>query len=300
MRVIVSILFGLVCVLSFSVANAADFKARLSPGKKLEKHFGSTFFLLSHTPTKSNVQQRYPSAVVAFDKDVRFAGNDVLAGTYEITLEPIEANDIQVVISSGKEEVLRFAKRPKQNDLVREPVIELIVREPPSSQKGRRRRQHSRRQRPRNPSAELRFSWDSQSVLISLKMTGVSWRSTPPPEIPPELNDPWSIVESSLMGFVLQNIDKHVEHFSDNFESDWDDGGSQEAHMQMIGRMLYEGGFEDTALKLDKLEWKKEDGRIVFRGIIVQAPIGISPLIYTVEKREKGWKIVHLDGPKQD
>ena len=129
-------------------------------------------------------------------------------------------------------------------------------------------------------------------------MTGVLWRSTDPPKMPSELRQPWAIVHSSLMGFVHQSMDEHVEHFADNFESDWDDGGSQEAHTQMIGRMLYEGDFEDSVLKLDQVQWELEDGRIVFRGIVVLAPSGPSPLVYTVENTDQGWKIIHLDGPK--
>ena len=93
-------------------------------------------------------------------------------------------------------------------------------------------------------------------------------------------------------------MDEHVAHFSEDFESDWDDGGSQEAHMQMIGRMLFEGEFEDTVLKLDQVKWEKTDEKLVFRGITVQAPAGTFPLIYTVEKRNSKWEIVHLDGPK--
>ena len=44
--------------------------------------------------------------------------------------------------------------------------------------------------------------------------------------------------------------------------------------MQMIGRMLFEGEFEDTVLKLDQLKWERTDEKLVFRGIIVQAPAG--------------------------
>ena len=137
-------------------------------------------------------------------------------------------------------------------------------------------------------------------MTVALQMTGVLWRSSPPPEIPAEIREPWAIVHSSLLGFVHQSMDQHVEHFAENFESDWDDGGSQEAHMQMIGRMLFGGGFEDTVLKLDQLEWEESDGRVVFRGMLVQAPIGSAPLVYTVEQTDNGWEIVHLDGPKQD
>ena len=66
----------------------------------------------------------------------------------------------------------------------------------------------------------------------------------------------------------------------------------------MIGRMLFEGEFEDTVLKLDKLKWKRTEERLVFGEITVQAPAGTFLLIYTVEKRNGKWKIVHLDGPK--
>ena len=69
--------------------------------------------------------------------------------------------------------------------------------------------------------------------------------------------------------------------------------------MQMIGRMLFEGGFEDTVLKLDQLAWEQQKNRIVFRGMIVHAPFTSAPLVYTVENTDNGWKVVHLDGPKE-
>jgi len=130
-------------------------------------------------------------------------------------------------------------------------------------------------------------------------MTGLVWRHTPPPAIPEHLREPWAVVLSSLNGFVEEDMDKHVEHFAENFASDWDDGGSEEAHVQFIGRMLYSGEFEGTVLKLETLKWTESEERVLFRDIGVHSPWDSVLLEYTVEETSQGWKIVHLDGPNE-
>ena len=286
-------LLALVSAYSNCAVSTADFGTRLAPGEKLKKQLGSTELQIVHRK-RSDSRQQLPAARLAFDKDVRVAGNNLPAGVYDIELKVIAKHDVHLIFRSGDKESLRVSVRPKELDEVRKKAIRLEVEEPPPPQEGRRRR----RRQQREPSAEIHFEWSGRRATLPLQMSGVLWRSTEPPKMPTELHQPWAIVHSSLMGFVHQSMDEHVEHFADNFESDWDDGGSQEAHMQMIGRMLYEGEFEDSVLKLDQLKWEQEDGRIKFRGIVVLAPSGPSPLAYTVENTDQDWKIIHLDGPK--
>ena len=283
-RLILASLF----VLSVYSVSIAQTSIRLPPGKKLKKEIGSTNVQLAHhQPTQKT--SKLLAATLEFDKDVRVARNELPAGKYEVAVEAAKQDRVHVVFRAGDEEVLRYALRTEREDPIESPVIRLEIEEPP--REGRRRRR-------RESSLEFEFRWQDKRAVIEMQLTGRVWRSTPEPKLPDELGKPWSIVKSSLMGFVHQSMDEHVGHFSKDFESDWDDGGSQEAHMQMIGRMLFESEFEDTVLKLDQLKWERTDEKLVFRGIIVQAPAGTFPLVYTVEKRNGKWKIVHLDGPK--
>lgn len=285
-RLLTTIVFLLICS-----ATVADTAISLRPGEKLNKTIGSTKFQLAHTRLSGVTRKQLLLATLAFDKDVRIQRNELPAGEYEIAVEVAKKNRVHFVFRTDKEEVFRYASRIEEGDPIESPTIRLEIEEPPQRE-GRRRR------RRREPSVEFEFGWRDRRAVIEMQLTGRVWRSTPEPKLPEELVEPWSIVKSSLLGFVHQSMDEHVDHFSEDFESDWDDGGSQEAHMQMIGRMLFEGEFEDTVLKLDQVKWEKTDEKLVFRGITVQAPAGTFPLIYTVEKRNGKWEIVHLDGPK--
>ena len=276
--------------LSMCSVGVAESSIRLRPGEKLRKQIGSTNVQLAHHRTDAT--QNVFAATLEVDKDVRVARNDLPAGKYEVAVEVAKEDRVHVVFRAGDEELLRYAPRTELEHSIESPTIRLEIEEPPLREGRRRRRRH------REPSVEFEFRWRDRRAVIEVQLTGRVWRSTPEPKLPDELDTPWSIVKSSLMGFVHQSMDEHVEHFANDFESDWDDGGSQEAHMQMIGRMLFEGEFEDTVLKLDQLKWEKAKEKLVFGGIVVQAPAGTFPLVYTVEKRSGKWKIVHLDGPK--
>lgn len=283
-RVLVStMVLSIVCT-----EGVAESTIQLPPGERLHKQIGSTQLQLAHEQATSKERNRLLSAKLVTDKDVRIARNYLPAGSYDLALESSPKGTVHLVFRVRDEETLRYAMRPKAGDKVQVPSIRLEVEEPPPRE-GRRRRQ---------PNVEIQFQWRNKTASLEIQMTGVVWRSTPEPKLPDEVKEPWSIVKSSLLGFVHQSMDEHVKHFAKNFESDWDDGGSQEAHMQMIGRMLFEGEFEDTVLKLDQLKWEKKEGRWVFRGIVVHAPAGVFPLAYTLEKSGDAWKIVHLDGPK--
>lgn len=287
-----SIIASLFALWMYSICVAESTIHRLRPGEKLKEDIGSTNVQLAHHRPTDKTGKQVLAATLAFDKDVRVARNNLPAGTYDIAVEVAKKDYVYLVFRDGNEESLRYRLRTEREDPIEGPAIRLEVEEPPPRE-GRRQRR-----RRREPPVELEFRWQDRRAVVEIQLTGNVWRATLEPKLPDELGEPWSIVKSSLMGFVRQSMDEHVGHFANDFESDWDDGGSQEAHMQMIGRMLFEGEFEDTVLKLDKLKWESTEEKLVFRDIIVQAPAGTFPLVYTVAKRDGKWKIVHVDGPK--
>jgi len=266
---------------------------------------------LRHSVDSTVITIAYPDAAgskstsITFDKDVRVSGNGLPAGTYEIGLIHVAKDDTQIIFSaravgegesvSEPTEKLRLAVRPADAPKVDRLTVEIEpvkIEEPPEGQRRRRRRRQA-------PSAMMDLRWAAHKATVKIEMTGTVWRSTPPPEIPEHLRDPWAIVLSSLRGLTEESMEKHVEHFADDFISEWDDGGSQEAHEQMIGRRLYDGGLEGSVLKLHGLEWTEAEDGVQFRGILVQYGPEEAPLIYKARETNQGWKIVHLDGPKE-
>jgi hypothetical protein len=273
--------------------------------EELSQAVGTTAFAISYA--EGSVAGE-PSASISFDKDIVVNGNGLSAGIYELGLHPVADDDVHVVFSqrvAGGEdggvkikERLRLAVRIDEAPEIDRLQIDIELIEKKSEEDGERRRR--RRRGPSEPSATMRMHWGGQSAALTLQMTGVHWVGTPPPEIPEHLQEPWSLALDSMNGLVEENMELHVKHFADNFESDWDDGGSEEAHVQFIGRALHEGGFEGSVLKLDKMEWTEAEGSVKFINAIVQAPATAAPLVYTVAKTDVGWKIIHLDGPKEE
>jgi len=276
-----SILFSLV----MGSVGVAESPIEIRDGEDTLRKVGSTKVQIVHHQHAVKTRSELLSATFNFDKDIRVARNEFPAGKYEATLEVNSKDRVYLVFCVGKQEVFRYALRTEQRDRTDGPVIRLLVEEPDPDEEDRH-----------EPFVELQFRWRDKLASVEIEMTGRDWRATPEPKLPDELRKPWSIAKTSLMGLVNESMDEHVEHFAEDFESDWDDGGSQEAHMQMIGRMLFEGALEDTVLKLDQLKWRKAKAKLVFQGIVLQAPDATFSLDYTVEKRSGRWKIVHLDG----
>jgi hypothetical protein len=246
-------------------------------------------------------------ASIMFDKDVRVNGNELPADTYEIEMVHVAEDDAQIIfkrrtidgipVKGAAKERLRLAIRPEGGPSVDDVTLGIVPIIPEERPEGQRRR----RRRPPPPRATLNLQWDALKASVALEMTGVLRRSTPPPEMPEAIRASWALVWDSLQGFVQESMEKHTEHFADNFESDWDDGGSQEAHEQMIGRMLYSGEFEGVILRLDKVAWEEEAGGVLhFSNVIIIVGSEEASLDYRIAMTDQGLKIVHLDGPKED
>jgi hypothetical protein len=261
-----------------------------------------------------------PSASISFDKDIVVNGNGLPAGNYALDLHSVAGNDVHVVFSQhiGEEEgakgklkerlrlAVRFDEAPKVTGL--QIGLELIEEKPRPKRKRKGGDddedddddgEQDRRRKPREPSATMTMHWGDHVAALTLQMTGWRWVGTPPPEVPTHLQMPWSLVFHSLNGLVEQSVDMHIEHFSDDFESDWHDGGSVEAQKQFFGWVGNGGGWEDSVLVLDQMKWTEDEGSVTFRNLKILAPRVQSFLEYTVKKRENGWKITYLYGPPE-
>jgi hypothetical protein len=295
---LLSFLAPFLCVSGIQAAETTDAM------KELIHTVGTTSITLAHA--ESSRTDAVPASIM-FDKDVRVNGNMLPADTYEIELMHIADDDTHIIfkrrtiegipVKGAPKERLRLAVRPEGAPSVDDITLGIVPIIPEERPEGQRRR----RRRPPPPRATLNLQWDTLKASVALEMTGVLRRSTPPPEIPEAIRAPWTLVWGSLQGFVQESMEKHTEHFSDNFESDWDDGGSQEAHEQFIGRMLYGGEFEGTILRLAKVAWEEEAGGVIhFSNVTIIVGSEEAALDYRVAMTDQGWKIVHLDGPKDD
>lgn len=282
----------------------------------------------SHTVGSTSIEISYPegdatespSASISFDKDIVVNGNDLPAGIYELGLHAVAKNDVHVVFGqhSGTDEgdtegklterlrlAVRFEKAPDVDGLHID--IERIERKPEKKSELKAAREgeeddedgNEERRGPREPSATMKVHWGGRVAALTLQMTGLRWVGTPPPDIPQHLQDPWALVLHSLNGIVDQNVEMHIEHFADDFASDWHDGGSIDAQVQFFGWLANGGGLEDSVLVLDKMEWTEAEDSVTFRNLFILAPVVQSSLEYTVEKSDAGWQITYLYGPPE-
>jgi hypothetical protein len=257
-----------------------------------------------------------PSASFSFDKDIIVNGNGLPAGTYELGLHAAAEDDVHVVFKqrTGEEEgnaegtlkeQLRLAVRLDEAPVISGLQIQLERIEEQTEKKREKDDDEDddgggdRRRAPTEPSATMKIFWGGHVAALRLQMTGVRWVGTPPPDIPDHLQEPWALVLHSLNGLAEENVEMHVRDFSDDFESDWHDGGSKDAQIQFFGWMSGRGGLEGTVLLLDKLDWTEADNSVTFRNMIMMAPVTTSSLEYTVTKTDAGWQITYLYGPPE-
>ena len=271
---------------------------------------------------------------IGFDKDVRMNGNWIPAGTYRITLQRVAENDFHVVLNqadfTGKKldaelsrEVLRLAVRPSDappTDRFRIGGIELLLEEEEEDtdddeeeeeeeddegdeqdeedeDEGEDEEEEEEREEDHEEddrSAELYFHWGTRKVTVRLEMTGMRRRATPAPEMPKPVRTPWSVVLASLEALVAEDLEKHIEAFADNFESDFDDGGSALAHAQLLGHIRRGGGLEGLLLSLDQVNWTADERSAEFRNIVIYTAEDRFVFTYRLVKTDEGWKTVYL------
>ena len=100
---------------------------------------------------------------------------------------------------------------------------------------------------------------------------------------------------SSLQALIAEDLEKHVEDFADDFESDFDDGGSAAAHVQLLGHVKRAGGLEGMAMSLEDLEWTADERTVEFRKIVIYMANGKLVLSYKLKSTDHGWKAIHLE-----
>lgn len=261
-----ALLMSLLLAFSFNHSAEAEGDPHASEPEELSHTLGSTTITISHPNDETATDEMIS---VSFNEDVRIDGNELPAGKYWVAMRQVAENDIHVAFNpvaegadEAGEELLRLAVRPDKVRATNRLEVKVEPNPPVEEVYG-----EQEERRLKKPSAQVYLLSGGLRATLHLETTGARWESTPPPEMPEHIQEPWRIVLSSLNGLVEEDLAKHVANFDDDFVTDWDDGGSTEAYIQFLIRILDGGGLEGSVLRLDQVEWTEEGGSVQFRGI---------------------------------
>jgi hypothetical protein len=230
------------------------------------------------------------AATVQFDHDIIVNGNDLPADDYTLQLSEQDDETVRVVFEQESRELtLELAVRSTESDeaeRLRLGFVDVVDGVEPAAINDKL---------PPDPSsAKVVIEWSGHEVYLHVVMTGQRRRSAPAPDIPEHLAEPWSIVEASLDGFVNEDVEKHIEHFTSDFTSGLVFGEGLDAHVRFVDSSKIRGVFEDVLLELDRLKWHVEEDSVVFEGIGVYATSYWLPFTYELERREGEWTVTRL------
>nr|ACS68527.1 hypothetical protein RB2501_14459 [uncultured bacterium FLS18] len=224
---------------------------------------------------------------ITFEEDVKINGNVLAEGVYGFYIFLNSDNDWQLVFSNNStgnatqykktDDVLRIAVRP-QDVSHRERLqfgIEDFTDKKPYE-------------------ANLYLHWEKKKVVVKVQMTGRRKRESGAPEIPENAKAAWAVVQDSLNALVAEDIEKTIQDFADDFETDFGDGGGKAAYAQLMNNLKRGGLLEEMEVDLHDLAIDINGGKAVFKNVEVQAPFATFTLSYGLENRNGRWVVVTL------
>jgi hypothetical protein len=248
---------------------------------------------------------------IAFDEDITVNGLRLSAGTYGVYVNPVSDDDWQVVFNSGRvskswrydedEDLIRLALRPETiaHQESFQLGIDVIEEETEkrerffiSKEEFKDYEDEEENDEPESPTrGRLYLQWETKRVTLNLQMLGERRGKGLNPELPDDVQDIWDVVERSVYGFASEDFDAFVEDFSDDFDTEFGDGGGKETLHQLLTNFASRGMTEDIGLNFEELEYELEGSQAVFEGIIAYTQFGERNFTFELEQRDGAWKI---------
>jgi len=225
---------------------------------------------------------------ITFEEDVEVNGIRLGTGTYGFYVYLVNDDDWQLVFSEDAtgdpqryaraDDLLRIATRPK--DASRQKRLKMGI--------------ENVKVRGKSHQADLYLHWGKKKASLLIRMTGERRGMGLNPTIAETARPAWAIVNASLAGLIEEDFERHVEDFSDDFETDFGDGGGKGAHLQMLNSLSRGGLSEGMALNLEELEIEVEGDDATFSKIVVYSGLGTLDLSYELHRHGEDWKVTYL------
>ena len=225
---------------------------------------------------------------ITFEEDVEINGIRLATGTYGVYVYLVNDRDWQLVFSGNAtgdaqrydkaDDVLRIAVRPE--DAPRQKRLKMGI--------------ENIEEREDSHEADLYLHWEKKKAALRLRMTGERRGKGLEPVIPEDAKPAWAVVESSLDGLIAENFVLHTRDFSEDFETDFGDGGSAAAHVQLLRNLRSGGLTEGMDLNLENLEIELGENEVTFKKVIVYSTLGTLDLTYVLRKHGEEWRVTYL------
>ena len=225
---------------------------------------------------------------VTFEEDVDLNGVRLLTGTYGFYVRLVNEDDWQLVINkNASPALLRYS--------VDDDLIQIAVRpEDARLQDTLTFGIENIEEDDEAHIAEFSVHWEKKKAVLRLRMTGERRGKGLRPIVSPEAKDAWSIVRTSIRALIGENFLVHIRDFAEDFETEFGDGGSAAAHMQLLTNLSRGGLTEGMGMNFENLEYEVDGNDAVFKNMVVYSLLGTLDFTYELEKRDGNWRITTL------
>ena len=243
--------------------------------------------------------------IISFNKDIFINKLRLVQGSYSFYIFPVNENDWHLVFNKNikgsskeykiSEDAMRISINPQKTNKTDtlKIGIENIIYEVEEKRMGDYSYEDE------DITYDFFVHFGEFKAKLNIVYTEERFNMGLNPELPSAIKPMWKIVMSSLQGLINEDFKMHTADFSDDFVTNWGDGGSTGGHIQMLGHFFRGGGLEGIGLNLENLEYYQNDNNhIKFTKIITHFQEYAFYFDYTLNKNENGkWEIIELIEP---
>jgi len=249
--------------------------------------------------------------IITFEEDVEVNNIRLGAGTYGFYVYPVNHHDWQLVFS--KDTIGTAEEYDNDDDMLRVSVVPEESSFQESLKMGIEKIEMENDQEAENyggsegvfydkevSNANLFLHWEMKRANLKLFLTGErrgDQNNPLNPNIPDNAAKAWKIVKSSLIALAKEDFIGHTDHFSDEFLTNYGDGGGKASYIQFLGHSYRSGDSEGITINLELMKTEISEARIRFNNILVYFQHGAVNYSYELIKNENNWLVDKIRVP---
>ena len=252
--------------------------------------------------------------LITFEEDVKINNIRLGAGTYGFYVYPVNNNDWQIIFSKDingtvdqydkVDDMLRVSVVPQEASLQKDLKmgVENIEEEIDNNSDDPGNLSGSIFEN--KPSiANFFLHWDVKRINLKLVLTGErrGYSGNPlNPNIPQKYVKAWKVVKASLLSLLTEDFIKHTENFSDDFLTNYGDGGGKVAYIQFLGHSYRSGDSEGITINIEEMTAEITENKILFNDILVYFQHGAINYTYELIKKQDLWLVHKIRVPSRE
>lgn len=242
--------------------------------------------------------------IITFEEDVEVNNIRLGAGTYGFYVYPVNEDDWQIVFSRDTagtadefdrlDDILRVSVSPEEapfQEKLKMGIENIEAIDNNSEDPGNSSGSFFENK----PSiGNLFLHWEMKRANLKLVFTGERrGNSNNPlnPSISQNSIKAWKVVKASLLALLKEDFIKHTENFSDDFVTNYGDGGGKASYIQFLGHSYRSGNSEGITINIEKMTTEITKEKIMFNDIMVYFQYGATNYSYELIKKEDNWVV---------